>query len=83
MDNNLKKEQYDKLLKLVCDLKLNLQKQIDDIDELYDKMVNGCSINETPLDNINVQNIKNQIVNDIDFIDSKVIEDINEKLSTI
>jgi len=83
MDDSERKEQYNKLLLMINELKKNMLEQVDSIDELYGNMINNCSINDNPLEYSNLERIKRELNLDIEFIDSRVIEEINEKMNIL
>ena len=83
MDDSAKKEQYNNLLLMINDIKKNMLEQVDSIEELYGNMINNCSINENPLEYSDLERIKRELNLDVEFIDSRIIEDINEKMNIL
>lgn len=83
MDDSAKKEQYNNLLLMINDIKKNMLEQVDGIEELYGNMINNCSINENPLEYSDLERIKRELNLDVEFIDSRIIEDINEKMNIL
>lgn len=77
---NIKKEEYERLLKFVDFLKNNLQDRINDIEEIYNLMNDYCSLDGESFYSQSLIDCKNSINEIIEKINGSISTEIDEKL---
>lgn len=80
---NIKKEEYENLLKLVDLLKNNLQDRLNDIGEIYNLMNDYCSLNGEPIYSQSIIECKNSIEEIIERLNGSISREIEEKITQL
>lgn len=83
LDNTLVTYYYENLREKIYSIIYYLNKSIDSLEGIDDKILSGYSIDEDKVDNVLIDSIRSELIQRVNFLNQTIIPLLNSKINSL